>query len=177
MSEQARHKPLPRLVDPRKLATKAVSLERRVEPSELSRLAEVVHGVRSVDVSLSFKRDEHYRCEIQGQVSAQLELQCQRCLEPVGWFVESAIHWVVVPDDDRASALPSSVDALILGADEDDIDLVALIEDEILLDLPVIARHDYDCIDPGALNFGDQSEPEVADSPFSVLADLKPKPR
>ena len=49
---------------------------------------------------------------------------------------------------------------------EKELDVLALIEDEILLALPTVPRHD-DCVLPGAV----RESPN--ESPFSVLAGLK----
>jgi uncharacterized protein len=106
-------------------------------------------------------------------VSVTLPLTCQRCLGPVDVpvhidrsfrFVESEAQAELEDDE-------SSEDVLVLSQD---FDLVGLIEDEVLMDLPVVPRHET-C--PVAIKLL-AADPDFEDTPakpnpFAVLAGLK----
>ena len=99
-------------------------------------------------------------------VTADLEIQCQRCLEALSWPVATSSRLLLVPPD---QALPDEE----LEEDEfdsihaaSDFDLLTMVEDEILLALPFAPRH-KDCKAPGP------TEGAVKESPFAVLGQLR----
>ena len=107
-------------------------------------------------------------------VHAVLMLECQRCMGPMSHLVDSMAVFEVVRSE---SALDADD-----GADEDDeperilgsrrFDLLALIEDELILGVPYIPRHDLcpgQSVEPAA------AAPDAAErpSPFAVLGKLK----
>ncbi|WP_096084881.1 YceD family protein [Agaribacterium haliotis] len=175
MSEQAPDQHLPQLVEPRKLATAQASFERSIALDQLVRLQELALRVLSAKVSLHFDRDEQNRPELRGLIQAQLELECQRCLEPMLFDIERSVQLAIVWDEAQAKALPKGLDPWVVG--EGEADLVDIIEEEILLDIPVVARHEHDCLNPDFLSIGEGGDEagETKANPFSVLADLKGK--
>ena len=102
-------------------------------------------------------------------------MTCQRCLEPVdvALLVDRTFRFVADEETAAAQDDESQEDLLVL---EEDFDLHRLIEDELVLALPLIAHHD-DCTThaPKA-----SADPDFAISvagrpnPFAVLARLKP---
>lgn len=105
--------------------------------------------------------------------SVTLPLTCQRCLGPVDVpvqidrtfrFVESEAQ-AELEDDESAE------DVLVLSQD---FDLAGLIEDEVLMDLPVVPRHEA-C--PVAIKLmatdADFEEAPAKPNPFAVLVGLK----
>lgn len=105
---------------------------------------------------------------------AQVTQQCQRCLEPVRlplsvdrWFAFAASE-----EDAAAQDADSDDDVLVISAR---FDLRALVEDELLMALPLVPRHDG-CPQPLAA-LGRPAD-EAADAsrtvhPFAALAALK----
>lgn len=109
------------------------------------------------------------------QVSGRLILECQRCLGDVEFdcVIDSVLllmppgaDW---PEDelgaDDYDAIPASSELSVL----------ALVEDEVLLSLPIVPRH-VDCVLPGEVGVAVGSgamEQEKGSSPFKVLAGLK----
>lgn len=172
MSEHAPEKRLPRLVEPRKLATAFANFQRVIDAEDLPRLREVASNIESVSVDIDFGRDEQGRPELSGDINAVFELECQRCLEPMTLTISKQVRLAIVWDEAQAKALPKTLDPWIVG--EGEADLAAILEEEILLDLPVVARHAEDCLDPTLLSAGEADEEEATKpSPFSVLAGLK----
>ena len=97
-------------------------------------------------------------------------LPCQRCLEPVSYSVTAHIDVALVWNEDQAKALPGRLDPWLVG--EERMVLTDLIEEELLLAMPLVALHDP-C--PTALpqDRGEPEKHENADNPFAVLAKLK----
>jgi uncharacterized protein len=108
------------------------------------------------------------------KVDVGLPLICQRCLRPAQTAVAVNRSFRFVSGEEAAAAqdAESEEDVLALSAD---FSLTELIEDEVLMDLPLIPKHDVcpvavklAAVDPGF---------ETADAekrqPFSVLAQIK----
>ena len=108
--------------------------------------------------------------ELQG--SAEVPLQCQRCLQPIHQRLRAQRRFRFVRTEDEAARLDedSEDDVLALPAR---LDLQALLEDELILALPIVARHDV-CPDPLPLPADDELEGESpAANPFAALAALR----
>ena len=74
-------------------------------------------------------------------VHGQVEMTCQRCLGPMQQAIEID-HMVLLARNEteleRLDAIPDS-DAILVG---ENLNLVDLVEDEVLLGLPLAAMHD-----------------------------------
>lgn len=165
---------LPERVDPYKLAVKngvvegACSLApmRRLDDYLLSGegLPEETGTQGSAQVIMRFFRDNQRCVIIEGEVRARLTLQCQACLQGVDWPIQSEIRLAVVADDDAAAQVPREYEPLIVG--DEGIILSELVEDELILAMPTVARcQDENC--PRAPSA--QSAGERSDNPFAAL--------
>lgn len=108
------------------------------------------------------------------QAHAVLPLVCQRCLAPVD--VEAAVErsFRFVGDEATAAAEDDASEEDVLALSRS-FDLVELVEDELLMDLPVAPRHDV-CPQTLPTSAGDQEfEAAMAERPrpFASLARLK----
>ena len=108
------------------------------------------------------------------KAQAALQLQCQHCLAPVLETVQAERSFTFVADEATAEALDedSEADVLVLSRD---FDALALVEDELILALPLVPRH---AVCPEALPrvaadaAFDDTEAERP-HPFAALAALK----
>jgi len=161
---------LPRWVAARKLAMRGQALSGRVATGELSRLAAAVLAAdAAVDVELAFAPGDEV-AEIHGRVRVGVTLTCERCLEPVEMVLAATPALGLVRGDEDAARLPERLEPCFLAAEE--LDLFDLVEEELLLALPIVARHQEAC---GRLGSLDPAAPETAASPFRVLERLKPQ--
>lgn len=177
MSRSAQNPVLPRLIDPRKFAQQGLSLSGEVALVELDRLAAMVlEGSSPVKVELQFLVDEERRRVIRGRAECELEVACQRCLEPVSISLQAEIELAVVWSEEQAQQLPKAFDPLIVG--EGQSDLYAVIEDELLLSLPMVSYHSGGCATQTSFGAGDveATEPDKQ-NPFQVLEQLKGSPK
>lgn len=171
--------PLPEYLMPHRLARQGASFAGELPVSMFKRFsAELAEAGGNVNVSLELFRDEEYRTCIAGDLSITVRMTCQRCLEQVEVPVDCQLSLAVVGDDEAAANLPRAYDPLVL--DDERISLVDLIEDDLLLGLPVTPRHADDaCQTPPVPETG---EPDVqadatddTDKPFSQLRVLRDK--
>lgn len=169
--------PIPPHIDPRKLADRAASLQGELNLSQLQRLAGSLEDDQGVvRASFAFGRDEQRTVVIHSQLDVDVKMICQRCLEPVVLPIHSECDYAVVNEGASSQHLPKGYDVLEVG--EDPLDLLALVEDELLLALPIVPLHDPEiCQPPVGPDEPEPSEDEVTRSnPFSVLAQLKRDP-
>lgn len=169
--------PIPSHVDPRKLADRGATLEGVVALADLERLCDpLADNVGMVQAKFVFERDERRSVVIHSSIDVEVKMVCQRCLELVTLPIHSECSYAVVKEGANTQSLPKGYDVLELG--EDPLDLHALIEEELLLALPIVpAHHPEECQQPAGLDEPEPAEDEVTRSnPFSVLAQLKRDP-
>ncbi len=110
------------------------------------------------------------------QADAQIWLQCQRCLEPVCQLLSVQRSFRFVHNESAAAELDEEIDEDVLVYSKD-FDLYTLMEDELLMELPVAPRHE-ECpqaplMQTQTQDFSDQ--PEDKPHPFAALQALKKK--
>lgn len=142
-------------------------LERSVGLDELPRLAELLTTTAgSLSVRLEGWRDEQGKSWLQLDIAGEPVLCCQRCLGGMKYplAIRSRLQLIAPgadwPDDDLED---DSADAIAADAE---LNVLSLVEDEVLLALPIAPRHEQ-CESPSASASGN------GPSPFAALADLK----
>lgn len=178
----------PQRLDVLAFAEAAIELGGEMPLTELPRLLESLHqpladGPAPVarwqaQGALQTIRGGGKQARLHLQVQASAPLECQRCLDKVDTPLEVDRRFVFAASEEAAAALDDEEedDVLVLSRH---FDLIELIEDELLLALPVVPRHDA-C--PRQLTLGGEVAPPAelaapADerpNPFAVLAQLKP---
>ena len=98
-------------------------------------------------------------------------LQCQRCLEPLPLPLAVAHRVFFVAGEDAAAALDADSEEDVLAL-EGRLDLKTLIEDELVLALPLVPRHDR-CPRPLAVPDEGIEAAAAGEHPFAALAGWK----
>ena len=110
------------------------------------------------------------------KASLMLPMQCQRCLNPVLESVQAERSFLFVADEAAAQALDDEVedDVLVMSRD---FDALALVEDELILSLPLVPLHEV-CPETLPMSVADPAFEAAAErpNPFGVLASLKTDP-
>src|SRR5690606_1492092 len=118
------------------LADRGVVLEGDVPLASLSRLCDpLADDAGMVHARMTFERDEQRTAVIRSELEVEVKMVCQRCLELVTLPIRSECSYAVVKEGADTRALPKGYDALEVG--EDPVDLLELVEDELLLALPI----------------------------------------
>ena len=122
-----------------RLARHAMTLQGKVPLSELRHVAETtLHSEGWVTFYFSFALDHDGRMAIEGSLDVVLSLQCQRCCQPMELTLQVSPRLVAVSEEE-ADHLDEDTEALVLSGEP--LQLGHLIEEEILLHMPLIPRH------------------------------------
>ncbi len=160
---------LPESIAPERLAEAATCIEGRLELCTMTRLSELLGESRGmVELDLAFSRDEHGVACITGRYETSLQLVCQRCLEPFTVKLAHAINVGIARDKAGLNKLPETLEPLLLK--QESIVLAEIIEDEILLGLPISPMHRLEDCAVGELP-GERGN--TRKNPFHILKELK----
>ncbi len=169
------HTRLPVTIDPFQLASKGERLEGPIAIKTLTRLAPSLRDTTGeIQVTLEFGLDELRQPMVQGSLSGSLTMMCQRCLEPMVQDIDSRFLLGLVKNEYQMNRLSEEYEPLLVT--ESPIALASIIEDEILLSLPIVATHaPGDCRLVVAATGMDSVEvdTETKPNPFAVLKSLK----
>lgn len=167
---------LPGSVDALKLCQQGVSVSGFLPLERLQRLSSQLYVPEGdVQVQLIFGVDEQSRKTITGHLESTLPLVCQRCLERLDLGIASELSLALVWNEEQATQLPRSLDPVVMDGEE--LNLLDIVEEELLLALPLVAIHkEGDCLPPElpVEQFSDDELVEKKPNPFQVLAALKP---
>lgn len=176
----------PRRLDVQAFAEAAATLGGVWPLSALRRLAEAAQGRSADDAATQVTwqvRGETRKTgagapEVWLHLEAQcpISLLCQRCLNPVRLDVQAKRSFQFVAGEQAAAELDETSEDDVLALTRA-LDLQDLVEDELLLSLPLVPKHDV-CPDPLVAIDGGIDAASGADAPthpFAVLAALKPR--
>lgn len=106
------------------------------------------------------------------EATATVRLECQRCLQAMAQPLAVERRFRFVADEAEAARLDEeSEDDVLALPPRGRLDLLPLVEDELILALPIVPRHDT-CPEPLALP-ADEAEEAAPEHPFAALAALK----
>tara|TARA_B110000305_G_C19213765_1_gene527179 strand:+ start:98 stop:610 length:513 start_codon:yes stop_codon:yes gene_type:complete len=167
---------LPTHIDPRKLALQGYLLKGEVRADSLPRLGSSVSAICSpLMASVQFELDESRAKVAHGSADVSVDVICQRCLDTVQIELHADFAVQVIWSEEHLHRVASNYEPWLV------VDRMAslseLLEDEILLALPLVNYHNVgECTGDAFL---DEAAPEpdgtIEDSPFSILEQLKQK--
>ncbi len=149
--------------------------EGAVALAEMTRLGELLYSAdsgrneRQVEVRFEFSRNEYDVPMIAGRLQTSLELQCQRCLQALDMPLELDFRLMIDASDELVR--DSSLDTLY--SDDGFIDLYEVVEDELILAIPLVPLHEDVSCNEYWLAADSEAEPAEKENPFAVLRQLK----
>ena len=158
-----------------------VELNRTIEGvypvSKLARLSEALLSNEGyITAKLEFTSSVGF-ASFKGTVSTKLLMECQRCLDPVETELSGRFKFALVSSEEEIELLPEEFEPYMLEGEEQSV--VDLIEDELLLCLPMVTIHEDDCSEyMMKQNRAMKAEIEAEKSeehPFAALQALKDK--
>jgi uncharacterized protein len=174
MKKQPSHDP--RRLDVEVFARDAAALNGRLLMREMPRFTSLLHetaaddgAVWRIEGSLAAPAGSRPEPRLHLTASATVKLQCQRCLEPLAVHVEVDRLFRFLPDETAAGALDAECEDEVLVTSRA-LDVLELVEDELLLALPLVPRHEQCPVD---LIARVREEPSGRQRPFETLGTLK----
>lgn len=166
----------PEMVDVARLIAAGSDLQGRIPLQQLERLGSMlVETGGEVEYNLHFGRDEENRQMITGEVAATVVMECQRCLQPVSIRLDRPMAWECVWSERQFPNIAGGHDPYLMV--EEPVPLAGLVEDELILSLPLVARHEaHEVCSPPAYGGDDNNlqEPDTREPhPLAELARLK----
>ena len=163
---------LPEIIDPIALCKQGVELTGEIPLNSMKRLETIVIDVvGDARVELYFSITDQAEKLITGRVAAVVVAECQRCLQPVQLDINCDVNLQLVVDEADIAELCDEREQLLLQ-DESGVELLEIVEDELLLGLPIVALHDESVCQISSTS----SEPvdlSNKSNPFSALSSLK----
>ncbi|AWT48484.1 hypothetical protein DLE54_02325 [Psychrobacter sp. YP14] len=155
-----------------------------ITPRLLKRLVDIVpedYQDKPIDLRCELKKQGQL-LTLEMQFTGDIWVTCQRCLNPLNIDVTHDAQLILLQREEQESLVDESDDYLLLEellADQPEnkkgdrlLPLKKLVEDELLLDVPLSAKHD-DC-EMAVEQVGEIIE-EEAENPFAALEALKGK--
>lgn len=171
------HGHLPATIDLIQLAERGARLTGTLPLKGMPRLAQICDdGSGNVFVDLTFERGEGEEVLLMhGTLHVRLRVTCQRCLEGMDLELEASPWLILLRSGERQDMLEEEPDILV--ADKP-VSLNALVEDELLLALPMVPMHEFNRCPArahvaGEAGFDPNNTEEGRKNPFSVLSKLK----
>jgi uncharacterized protein len=175
-----------RRIDPQRLDVEvfcrdAGTLDGEWPIAALARLVAAAHPEHppAADARVAWSLSGELRSGIGGErqhwlgvrAATALDLVCQRCLGPVRAELSVDRRILFVEGEARAEALDAEIDDDVLALTRT-LDAQALVEDELLLALPLVPRHER-CPQPLAAPVEQTPAGEERPNPFAALRSLK----
>jgi uncharacterized protein len=124
---------------------------------------------QKIVLSFEFLRSEFDIAMLNGHLQTRLTLECQRCLQPMDFPLDQDFSLLIDASDEIVQH--SSQDTLY--SDDGWIDIVEVVEDELILTIPLVAMHENrDCNSNWQASSAAVETP-TGENPFAVLQQLK----
>jgi uncharacterized protein len=157
------------VIDPTRFAREGARLTGVLTPAQLPRLADVLADEQG---AVKYLVEGHMTAEAEPALRIELAVdvgvRCQRCLERLPLHLEVRRDIVLAADASELDAADDEDEDIDVIPAVARLDLLDLIEQEVVLGLPMAPRHADDACGPRP-----EGEANKTSSPFSVLAELK----
>ena len=135
----------------------------------------------NVHISLQFLADDRCKRVISGELRADVQVYCQRCLEVMSIVIADSFKLGVVDAEIFIDRLPPELEPWICA--DNRIVLSDVIEEQLILSMPIVSYHESDCSpasgitmrdgQPGRLSVEERNQDKP--NPFAILQSLKDK--
>jgi uncharacterized protein len=156
-------------IDGLDFARKSLEIRDTIAVFDFSRLKDLLFSPEGdIQFVLSGGRDMQGHPELELHMRGHLQLVCQRCLGSMGFDVDTTARFLLVADESRLPAPEDEREDIDYIVADAPVDVLTLIEDEVLLSLPLAPAHENANCNAALSVVTEQKE-----SPFKVLQGLK----
>lgn len=161
--------PMPTYIDPWEFARNRRMCAGEVPVSVTHTLREWAAHDSVIHASLSGEVDKHHYSRLRGSVAVTLHMPCQRCLEMMPIEVKHDFDYVLIANPAEEDRIEDGSETFLCADHE--LELAWFVEEEILLAMPMIAKHD-NCEAPQGYTAPPVETPPAAENPFAALKEL-----
>lgn len=163
-------------VDSLELARSGKQIRGKFEIAALDRLHDRLSSTDGlVGYEVTGYTDDKGRPGLHCRVRGTLSLICQRCLKPLAWMVELDSDLVLVTREDELAEDEDDPEAPDRMLAQTAMDVKELVEDELLLGLPMAPMHPEGQCRPAASSEARENDQDgQAVNPFAALVRLNP---
>ncbi len=165
---------LPIHIDPLRFAETGRLLKGKIPLKGMARLADyLLQTDGEVAVKLEFGVDEERIAYLHGHLTTSFKLVCQRCLGEMEHQLDDDFLLAFVPERKSEMMIPEQYEPFML--DGEPVYLQDLIEDELILALPLVPKHAQPCVElnPELNDKSADAKGLKEENPFAVLSSLK----
>jgi uncharacterized protein len=166
---------IPVKINPAKSAQHELSYEGYVEQTEFTRLGKALKElVGQIEVTFHCKVDHQGLVVVSGHVKTKALVVCQRCNDDLGLDLDLSFAYTPIKQGAESEDLPDHYEPVELDEDGE-IDIHTLIEDELILNIPIVPMHDESSChyQEEAKSFGEIDLTDEKPNPFDILKQLK----
>lgn len=169
MMRHSADQPLPRFIDPWLFARSRRILSGKYNLAQSQELSAWAKEDAPMRFYLEGYYDKENQAHLKGELNVSLELTCQRCLQTLQWQADIPFDYLLLRSQTQEEQIEDGRETLVCANEE--FDLAWFLEEEVLLAMPMIAKHE-DCQLPIEQRQSAQFESANRESPFSQLKDL-----
>ncbi|GAA5214849.1 23S rRNA accumulation protein YceD [Corallincola platygyrae] len=165
---------LPVHLDPIRNAQKRSSFLGEIDNERFNRLNEVAPLSSPVSVALECGIDAQGLAVMELSISTRLTLTCQRCNTTFEQEFEVQSTYCPITGRVDVDELPDAYEPVELD-ENGEVELHTLVEDELMLALPIVPMHDLEDCPEGSnqMVYGEIEPADERPNPFAVLNSLK----
>ncbi len=150
----------PSAIDGAKFCRSTATLTRSLgESPRLARLLDMGCQARRLECRVAGHIDDKGRAILTLSIDAEFEMQCQRCLEPMTWSLSTVSELELCADRAEIDRAQDDKDRIVASRN---MDVDSMIEDEIILAIPMIPKHEV-------CEAVARSEEDVNRSPYGAI--------
>ncbi len=171
--------PFPEIRGVRKLFSQQAHIKASLPLYSLKRLEKYLNKAEEycsseIEVDLEFIQGDENRFILAGEMKGALFLSCQRCLQGVKYRLSSDFRVQVLDELKVSGDRELAEDELeVVLSLEGKLDLLALVEDEVILSLPLVIYHDETDCNQSLVDLQVSSRQKVESKAFAELEVLK----
>ena len=151
-----------------KFAKKNLSVTDELSIIDLPRINGIAHNKSDkIKVNYSFYVENNTTPCLDGEISLNIYLTCQRCLEELPFSLDFSFSMAFVKNENQAEELSKYLEIYLF--EDNELSLIDLISDEILLSIPMVPKHNLDCLSSFKENINYEQGKK---NPFAVLKNI-----
>jgi len=171
--------PFPEIIDVRKFFSQQAHIKASLPLNSLKRLEKYLNKAEEycsleIEVDLEFIQGDESMFILAGKMKGALFLSCQRCLQGVEYKLSTDFRVQVLDELKVSGDRELAEDELeVVLSLEGKLDLLALVEDEVILSLPFVIYHDEADCNQVLVDLQVSSRQKIEPEAFAELGVLK----